>query len=341
MPGLILRNSAFFFSEANFNYINEKNEWVVGLNFLTDKFSQVKTDTSMIVDYNHNTFGIFVQNTWSVTDLFTVETGFRGDYQNEYGFFALPRISALLKLNKKLTTRIGGAWVIKFRGFLLKMQKRFSLENVACCVSKTVAEKSIGANLDINYNTLVSEKAFLGINTLFFYTRVNKPLVLNSTISGQYEFQQPEGFIDTKGIETNIKLTYNNYKLFIGYTLADVKQHYNGIITAFPLVARHRLNNILMYEIEDKLKIGLEAYYFSSQKLNDGKTGRSYWICGLMAEKLWENFSLFVNLENITDIRQTKFDTIYTGTITHPIFRDIYAPVDGFVVNGGLKLKFW
>ena len=34
-----------------------------------------------------------------------------------------------------------------------------------------------------------------------------------------------------------------------------------------------------------------------------------------------------------------KFDTIYTGSITNPTFRDIYAPVDGFVVNGGLKIK--
>lgn len=58
-----------------------------------------------------------------------------------------------------------------------------------------------------------------------------------------------------------------------------------------------------------------------------------------MAEKLWERFSLFVNFENFTDTRQTRFDSIYTGTRSHPVFRDIYAPLDGFVVNGGLKLK--
>ena len=28
------------------------------------------------------------------------------------------------------------------------------------------------------------------------------------------------------------------------------------------------------------------------------------------------------------------------GDISDPQFRDIYAPVDGFVINGGVKLKF-
>ena len=94
-----------------------------------------------------------------------------------------------------------------------------------------------------------------------------------------------------------------------------------------------------MYEKDEKLKIGLEAYYFSPQKLSDGAIGRSYWTFGLMAEKVWERFSIFINFENFTDTRQTKFDTIYSGSINNPTFRDIYAPVDGFVVNGGLKIR--
>ena len=94
-----------------------------------------------------------------------------------------------------------------------------------------------------------------------------------------------------------------------------------------------------MYEKEDQWKIGLEAYYFSPQKLNDGRTGRSYWINGFMAERLFEKFSLFVNFENFLDTRQTKFDTIYTGNLSNPTFRDIYAPVDGFVVKGGIKIR--
>jgi iron complex outermembrane receptor protein len=94
-----------------------------------------------------------------------------------------------------------------------------------------------------------------------------------------------------------------------------------------------------MYEIEDKLKIGLEAYYYSRQQLNDGTFGKTYWLTGFMAEKIWEKISLYINFENFTNTRQSKFDTIYTGTIDNPVFKDIYAPVEGFVVNGGIKIR--
>jgi iron complex outermembrane receptor protein len=96
---------------------------------------------------------------------------------------------------------------------------------------------------------------------------------------------------------------------------------------------------VLLYEIEEQWKAGLEAYYFSKQQLSDGAIGKSYWITGLMVEKLWEAFSVYVNFENFLDTRQTRFDSIYTGNITSPVFRDIYAPLDGFVVNGGVKLR--
>ena len=86
--------------------------------------------------------------------------------------------------------------------------------------------------------------------------QITNPLILKPLMDGTYQFVQPEGFIDTRGIETNIKFTYNKFKLFIGYTLADVNQHYTGIVSKYPLVAKHRLNNVLMYEIEEKLKIG-------------------------------------------------------------------------------------
>jgi outer membrane receptor for ferrienterochelin and colicins len=328
------------YREVNFNYKNEKLEWISGINFLTDKFTQDKHDTIITVNYNQNTIGAFVQNIWNASKIITLETGLRGDYQNDYGFFLLPRLSALFKINNHLSSRIGGGLGYKTPNVFTEDAERIQFKNVLPIdIKNRVAEKSYGGNFDINYRTtLFNNRVSLSINQLFFYTRINNPLVLTQLTNGYYEYLQAKGFIDTKGIETNVKLTYKNFKLFVGYTFADVKQHYTAT-TEFPLVAKHRLNNVLVYEIEDKLKIGLEAYYYSPQKLNDGATGKAYWLTGFMIEKLWKHFSIFANFENFIDTRQTRFDTIYTGTITNPVFRDIYAPVDGFVLNGGFKIK--
>lgn len=329
------------FSEATYSRFSKQFEWIAGLNLWTDQFTQNKLDTSKVVDYNYITFGAFIQNTWNTSERVSLETGLRFDYQNEYGSFVLPRTALLITVNPKLTLRLGGGLGYKTPTVFTEDAERLQFRNVLPIdVKKTKAEKSIGTNFDMNYRTSFSDRITFSINSLLFYTRVNDPILLAPTFMGLYEFQQPKGFIDTKGVETNIKLTYDHFKLFVGYTLADVKEHYQGTTKTFPLVARHRLNNVLIYEIHDELRIGLEAYYFSSQKLNDGRTGRKYWIFGLMTEKIWEDFSVFLNFENFLDTRQTKFETIFTGSRTDPTFNDIYAPVDGFVVNGGLKIRF-
>lgn len=84
----------------------------------------------------------------------------------------------------------------------------------------------------------------------------------------------------------------------------------------------------------------IRGLLFQPQKLGDGQKGKQYVVCGFMIEKIWEMFSLYANFENFTDRRQTRFDTIYTGSISNPVFRDIYAPLDGFVMNAGVKFRF-
>jgi outer membrane receptor for ferrienterochelin and colicins len=164
-------------------------------------------------------------------------------------------------------------------------------------------------------------------------------MLLFPVANEQYELRNIGGHMNTKGTETNIKIGYEDLNLFLGYTFTDTKIHENQVKTTNPLTPKHRVNTVLMYEIEEKWKLGLEAYYFGKKRLNDGTTGKPYVINGFMAEKLWERFSLYVNFENFLDVRQTRFDTIYTGNITNPVFRDIYAPLDGFVVNGGIKIR--
>jgi len=54
---------------------------------------------------------------------------------------------------------------------------------------------------------------------------------------------------------------------------------------------------------------------------------------------MWKRFDIYINCEDLTDRRQTRWESIYSGTISHPAFRDIYAPLDGVVVNAGIRIK--
>ena len=328
------------FTEASYTHSKEKSEWVTGVNIWTDNFKEKQMTAFPLRDYNQTTFGAFVQNSFKATDWLQLETGLRTDYVIDYGAVFLPRISALFQIANGLTSRIGGGFGYKTPTIFTEESERIQYQNVMPIDDNTnKLEKSYGANADINYRTNIGDDWTFSINHLFFYTYLDNPLLLQNIATNTYQFINSSGYIHTKGTETNIKIGYDDFKLFLGYTFTETRLIENGINTENPLTPKHRINSVLMYEIEDKWKIGLEAYYFSPQKLNDGTTGKDYVICGFMAEKIWERFSLYINFENFLDTRQTRFDNIYTGTITNPVFKDIYAPLDGFVINGGIKFR--
>lgn len=328
------------FTEATYASHGEKSEWITGLNFVTDQFEEVKTTTTPLRNYEQLTVGAFVQNNLEFNKRFSLETGLRADHVKDYGFAFLPRVSALFKFTPELSSRIGGGLGYKSPTIFTEESERLQYRNVLPVNDNTnKLERSYGVNADINYKTNFADGDIsFSINHLFFYTRIADPLLLQPD-GTNYRFNTVDGHIDSRGMETNVKLGYNDFKLFVGYTLTEAYLHIGDIETQNYLTPRHRLNSVLFYEVYEKWKIGLEAYYFSKQKLSNGDTGRSYWITGFMVEKLWEKFSLYINFENFLDARQTRYGSIYTGSIADPVFKDIYAPLDGFVINGGIKLR--
>ena len=327
------------FSELTLNLHREKLDWVVGANLLTDDLRERSITADPKRDYRYITYGLFIQNVWTLSRGIKLESGLRGDYVDQFGFALLPRLSAMFRITPKLTTRLGGGYGYKSPTIFTEEAERRQFQGVLPIDQvHSGNERSVGGNWDVNFRTSIGELV-LSFNHLFFYTRLNDPLVLVNAPGGKVEFKNSTGYLDAKGMETNLRLSYDDLKLFLGYTYTDANIHNGSSQEWLPLTARHRVNTVLMYEKEEKLKIGLEAYYFSKQRLSDGSFGRSYWITGLMAEKLWENFSIFINFENFSDTRQSKFDVIYTGSINNPVFKDIYAPVEGFVVNGGIKIR--
>ncbi len=328
------------FTEATYAYHGDKSEWVTGLNLLTDDFKETQLTITPLRNFQQLTVGAFVQNTLKVNDKINLETGLRGDYVKDYGFAFLPRLSALFKFNPKLSSRIGGGLGYKTPTIFAEESERLQYKNVLP-VDENVnkLERSYGVNADINYKTKFADgEVSFSINHLFFYTRITDPLLLQPD-GGNYRFNTVTGHIDSRGVETNIKVGYSDFKLFMGYTFTLAELHQGNTKSENFLTPKHRLNSVLLYEVHEKWKVGLEGYYFSKQQLSDGTSGKPYWITGFMVEKLWKKISLYINFENFLDTRQTRFGNIYTGSISSPVFKDIYAPLDGFVVNGGIKLR--
>ncbi len=328
------------FTEATYAYHGDRSEWITGLNLYTDRFNEVKTTTTPLRNYEQLTIGAFVQNNLKLTEKFSLETGLRTDHVKDYGVAFFPRVSALFKFTSQLSSRIGGGLGYKTPTIFTEESERLQYKNILPVDDNiNKLERSYGVNADINYKTKFADGDIsFSINHLFFYTRIADPLLLQPDGSN-YRFNTVDGHIDSRGMETNVKLGYGNFKLFLGYTFTKAYLHEGNTETENFLTPGHRLNSVLFYELDEKWKIGLEAYYFSKQKSSDGATGKPYWITGFMVEKLWEKFSLYINFENFLDARQTRYGSIYTGTIDNPIFKDIYAPLDGFVINGGIKLR--
>ncbi len=99
------------YSEASILLPAGRHRAVLGATVLTDDFRETTaTRTAPARDYQYQTFGAFGQDDWHLTDRLTVQAGLRADYQRPYGWFVLPRFSALCKAADWLTLRAGGGF---------------------------------------------------------------------------------------------------------------------------------------------------------------------------------------------------------------------------------------
>lgn len=329
------------FSELSYYKKGEKTDWIAGANFYTDKFTETPKSNSILRTYENNTAGIFVQNTWFANKIINIETGMRTDFNTNYDLFFLPRISALLKINKHLSSRIGGGLGYKLPTMFIEEAEVRYFQNIQPIdINNIKAEKSAGGNFDINYKTILFNKLSFSINQMFFYTQLQNSVVLreNSNDNTLF-FENADGNLDTKGFETNIKFTYNDWKLFMYYTFTDTKLNYDNINKQKPLTPQNTFGAVLFYEVEEKWHIGLEAYYTGYQYKSDYTKTKSFWRPGFMVRRDFEHISIFANFENFIDTRQSKYETMVLPPVNNPSFTEIWAPTDGFVANAGIVIK--
>lgn len=324
------------FTEINCLLPSEKSEWNIGADINTDNFIQNNISAQKL-DYYTATSGIFIQNTFNFTEKLILESGLRFDVSNKSDFFILPRLSLLYKINEHFTSRIGGGLGYKLPTIFSEEAEEINFKNINAINFTTVSpEKSFGFNADINYKTHFGNEIFFNSNLMFFTTTIQNPIIL-TTNKNYFDFTNANGNILSRGFETNAKLRIEKLSFFLGYTFIDAERNFNNSSALNPLTPRHRINGNIMYEIENSFRLAYEIFFTGSQNLNSGEQVRNYWVMGISAEKKFAHFSIFANAENFLDIRQSRWESLYSGSLQSPNFREIYTPVEGAIFNGGVR----
>ena len=147
------------------------------------------------------------------------------------------------------------------------------------------------------------------------------------------------------GVELLGTLRHEPFSLTASYTYVRSREEVSGALDDVPLTPRHSAGLVGMWEREDVGRVGIEWYYTGVQRLEHNpyrESSEPYMIVGLLAEKQFGRLRLFVNGENLTGVRQTKWDPLLRPERA-PDGRwtvDAWAPLDGRTVNGGIRVMF-
>lgn len=332
-------------------------ESVSGVSLQTEDFkesSNVLTDPRYGINdrrdanYHYITSSVFTQATTNITEAFSMTGGLRGEFNNKYSGFFMPRLALLYRPTGAVSIRLSGGLGYKLPEYFTEASE-YILPNTLLPLdfNKLEAEKSRGVNLDLNYKGLLNDDIAFQFNLLTYYTEIAKPIevVPNAFWDWRYtlRYMNIDGDIHSEGLEIALKLHYSDFSLFTAHTISEVHYIKPGITENTHYNPKHKSYIVLIYEEEEFLRLGLEAYYTGRQYDGSGKLTRDYWVFGFMAERHFKHFSVFINFENFTDTRQSRFGVptrISQITPEDTGYVNIFAPLDGFIANAGVKLQF-
>ena len=307
--------------------------WVVGAAVERDDY-----DPSDVPQFRYafTVPGIFAQDDIRVASWLSISASGRLDSHSTYGTFLSPRFSALLR---------GGGWTTRvstgtgFFGptFLSEETEAAGLSRLSV-PRPLVAEEGRSASVDI---TRAAGPAVLTLT--LFASRVEHPTDVDRS-SGLVLTNSPEPTTNA-GVEVLAVVRRAPIAVTGTYTFVDARETDSGHRVAAPLTPRHSAGLVGMIENEDTGRLGVEVYYTGRQRLEYdpyATVSRPYVIVGFLAERRFGRVRLFLNAENITDVRQTRWYPIVRPTRA-PDGRwtvDAWAPLDGRTFNGGVRLMF-
>ena len=335
------------FSELNYNISKDNQNINIGLNSLADMFSERTNGRQPSRSQEFQTLGLYINHLWNVTNKLALESGLRTDYVTATTFssknggqsFVLPKISALYKLTPEFTIRLGGGMGYRMPTIFNEEAEPYGYRNVrAVDFDNLVAEESYGSNIDFKYqSTFGTDNVLLSLNQMFFYNVIDNPITLNEKVINNLFYEQTNDSLLSKGFESQIKLTVDKFTWFFGYTYTDAYLKNGTDKKPLTLTPKHSIKGDLLFVMDNKWRIGWDYDYKSGQFLNNGPITESLFTTGIIVERTIDNFVIFLNAENFTDVRQSNVGNVLTDG--SPQFNEVWAPLDGYFFNMGLKIK--
>jgi iron complex outermembrane receptor protein len=325
------------FGEVSLQGAGSRHTWVVGAAFQHDGYTARDLPG---FDYSFDVPAIFAQDEFGSGPMRVSLSG-RLDVHDEYGTLASPRASLLWRPDAEWTMRIsagGGAFAPTP---FVEDTDETGLSRVAP-LRGLEAERAWGGSLDLTRSV-----GGLEVTGTLFASRVRNPVQLVEGADGLFVLVNAGGPAQTFGAEALGRFRRGSLLAIATYAFVHSREldEESGVRREVPLTPRHYAAIDLMVEGEDWGRAGVELYYVGRQSLEENPyrtRGAAQFIVGALVEKRFARIRLFANAENLGNVRQTRYDPLVRPE-RHPDGRwtvGAWAPLDGVVVNAGIRLFF-
>jgi outer membrane receptor for ferrienterochelin and colicins len=322
------------FGELSLRGAAGRHTWVAGAAFERDAYRPRDVPSFA---FTYRVPGLFVQDDIDLTDWLSVSASGRVDQHSEYGTFVSPRLAALVR-SSGWTSRVAVG-----QGFFAPTPLTEETEAAGLTSLRIVgpleAERGRSASADL------TRAIGPGTYTVTaFASRVTHPIAVER--DGRYVLFNRAGAATNVGMELLATWRGGPFVATSTYTYVRSRERVDGGRQDAELTPRHSAGLVGMWEPETVGRVGVEVYYTGRQRLEVNPYRRAsapYVVVGVLAERRVGRFRLFVNAENITNVRQTRFDPLLRPGAAGADGRwtvDAWAPLDGRVINGGVRVGF-
>jgi iron complex outermembrane receptor protein len=322
------------FGEISIKGTAGRNTWVAGF---ADQRDAYRPRDVPRFEYTYEAPGLFAQDDLSLASWLTVSASARVDFHNRYGTFFSPRLSALLRR---------GAWTSRIsagQGFFAPtpLTEETEAAGLASLSMPAPVKAERGRTASIDLTRTIGP---LSVTGTFFASNIDHPVYVDR--ASTYTIFNLAGPTKNRGTELLATWRKAPFSATASYTYVRSSQLEPSGRAEVPLTPRQSLGVVGMWEKEGVTRVGLECYYTGRQRLEYNPYRNQsvpYVIVGAMAEhKIAAHVKLFLNLENLTDVRQTRWDPLLLSNRESDgrWTVDAWAPLDGRVINGGVRFKF-